>query len=329
MRRFTGVALVAGIWAGVMAAGAARASDGDGEQTLGLESPGLTLAGPGVAAPESTTIQVTTDKIAVRHRFTPKITAPETRYGYFIVSSIGADLDAFAGVMGADPSRDPASLKVTVDGKPVTLETIARVNAAGIDATALLESLKVPLTPFGAASKAAIAALAPDVKADLVARGLLDGDKPNWFMDVSHGFKLVFEPGRTTEVAYETRPVVGKLDQAIEARKGKVFYGETEDLSEALCLTKEQSAEVKKKTLARKDGKPAYTLRQLSLAAGAPNHLAEDNGKVEVTVDVPRPVDMLASCALTLKKAGPTRYEFKSPTYDIGSIDLLILEARD
>jgi len=77
--------------------------------------------------------------------------------------------------MGQVPSEDPENIfgfKTTFNGEPVETTLHQYVFAFGIDQTALLQDLGVPLIPFGEATTEALNALPDADKANLARRPL-------------------------------------------------------------------------------------------------------------------------------------------------------------
>ncbi|MGN6683478.1 MAG: DUF4424 domain-containing protein [Devosia sp.] len=169
---------------------------------------------------DSEDLSISADKVSVVYRFTNKGTADDNVLVAFPLPDITGDGD----FMVAIPDEDEQNLfgfTTSFDGKPVRSTLHQYAFAFGVDQTALLTSLGVPLPPFGAATQQALNALSDADHQSLMHLGLVipmeydDGSgwktdyTPVWTLKSTYTWEANFPAGKTVEVRHAYTPSVG------------------------------------------------------------------------------------------------------------------------
>jgi hypothetical protein len=197
-----------------------------------LASPALandtmaTLSTGGLAFVTSDDIQMTSedlsvsmDEVKVVYEFTN--TGPDQ---HVLVAFPMPDITGDGDFMVAIPTEADDNIfgfSTTFDGKPVEAELHQYVFAFGIDQTAVLRDLGLPLLPYGQETVAALNALPEADQKRLVALGMVipmeyDSGQgwqtdyvPVWTLRSTYSWEADFPAGKTVEVVHRYRPSVG------------------------------------------------------------------------------------------------------------------------
>jgi hypothetical protein len=134
------------------------------------------------------------------------------------------DVTGDGDFMVAIPHEDTGNVfgfKTTFDGKPVEAKLYQYAFAVGIDQTAYLRSLGVPLEPFGEATQKAVNALSDKDHQRMMELGLVipmtyDAGKgeqtdytPVWTLRSTYAWEADFPAGKTVRVTHTYTPSVG------------------------------------------------------------------------------------------------------------------------
>jgi hypothetical protein len=135
------------------------------------------------------------------------------------------DITGDGDFMVAIPTEDPQDIfgfKTVFDGKPVEATLHQYAFAVGIDQTAYLKQLGVPLAPFGEATQKAVNALSDADHQRLMQLGLVipmtyDAGKgeqtdytPVWTLKSTYAWEATFPAGKTVTVTHSYVPSVGR-----------------------------------------------------------------------------------------------------------------------
>jgi hypothetical protein len=134
------------------------------------------------------------------------------------------DITGDGDFMVSIPTEDPDNIfgfATTFDGQPVESTLHQYAFAVGVDQTALLEALKVPLAPYGEATITALNGLPADEQQKLVHLGMVipmtydagNGEQtdytPIWTLKSTYTWEADFRAGQTAEVVHTYVPSVG------------------------------------------------------------------------------------------------------------------------
>jgi len=196
-------------------AGAAGAND----STAGLATGGLVLTKNADIEMRSEKLYISDKQVRVDYQFLNTSAKDVTVTVAFPMPDITVEsLDDNISV----PNPDAANIlgfKTLVDGKPVSAQVEQKVISKGVDRTALLRSLGVPLSPFSQGTEKVLDKLPKATKDQLVKLDLAmaydEGEpsvshlQPTWTLKTTYYWTQTFPAGRALAVHHEYTPSVG------------------------------------------------------------------------------------------------------------------------
>ncbi len=209
-------ALLGALALGLVAATATQANDTMSQLGTG----GLVFITSDDVSMDSEDLSVSPTQVKVVYTFTNHGKTDQHALVAFPLPDITGDGDFTVSV----PEDDPGNLfgfETTFDGKPVKSTLHQYAFAVGIDQTALLKSLGVPLAPFGQKTTDALNALTPDQQQNLIHLGMVipmtyDAGKgeqtdytPIWTLRSTYSWEADFPAGKTVGVVHSYTPSVG------------------------------------------------------------------------------------------------------------------------
>ncbi|MGO9359604.1 MAG: DUF4424 domain-containing protein [Xanthobacteraceae bacterium] len=213
--RGIGIALGAVIAASTI--GAAVANDSSAELSTG----GLVLVKSTGIALQSEELFISPKQIRVHYRFHNGSGAAVTTLVAFPMPDIAIENpDDNVQIPITNAPDNFLGFATTVDGTPVQARLEQKVFAKGVDQTALLRRLNLPLAPYLEGWPDRLAALAAPAQAQLRDAGLVYGQTeyegtrpvarlyPSWTLKTSYFWEQTFAPG-DTEIEHRYRPSVG------------------------------------------------------------------------------------------------------------------------
>ena len=169
---------------------------------------------------ESEDLFVSPEKVEVTYRFINRGESDESALVAFPMPEVTGSEDVMVNLPGDDPAN-LFGFSTTVSGAPVAAGLHQYAFALGIDRSALLARLNIPLAPFGAATEKALAALKPEDQQQLVDLGLVrrwtydagQGETttlfPVWTLRSAYSWQALFPAGKTVTIVHRYRPSVG------------------------------------------------------------------------------------------------------------------------
>ncbi len=215
--RKRGLLLAAALAAGLACAPALQANDSSAE----LRSGGLVMTKDPAVEMRSEDLFISAKQVRVTYRFANTSAKDVTLLVAFPMPDITIE--------GEDdnisvPTRDPVNLMgfaTTVDGRPVPAQVEQRVMSKGVDRTAYLRALGVPLAPHLASTNKILDALPKTKKDEIVKLGLgqimeYDAGKgwerhlyATWTLKTTYYWRQTFPAGREITVQHRYQPSVG------------------------------------------------------------------------------------------------------------------------
>ena len=230
-------------------------------------------------------------------------------------------------------AKDPVNFidfKVHVNGQPVTPALQLRATRFGIDQTALLTRLGVPILPFGESFYPRLEKISGSGRKELGEAGLADWNtsfgannvplpSPHWHAHATYFWKQTFPAGAVTEVSHSYRPVPGISFYSPEILADKLMQG-------TYCMDKSFRRTAKHK-LAKTQNAFVRELHYV-LTTGA-NWLGTI-GKFHLTIDKGSPRNLVSLCIKGIKKTGPTTFEVTRKDFiPQRDLKILILEPQN
>jgi hypothetical protein len=314
------------------ACGSAAANDSTAELTTG----GLMLTKSDDIEMRSEDLYISPREIRVSYLFYNASPGDVTTLVAFPMPDITV---ADVGTNVTVPTGDPQNLlgfSTTVDGAPVKATILQKViNRAGIDRTADLERLKVPLAPHLRSTDKAIEKLPRVAWDELRLLGLADAEEysagrsmrkgrpsPRWTLQTTYYWEQTFPAGREITIEHSYKPSIG--------RSAQTMLGDPEAMKEAwfktyaarYCIDGEltAAAERARKAAGTKYGAP-FSEQRVSYRLTTGSNWARPIGQFRLVVDKGDPASLVAFCGAHARQITPTQLEVRkedfSPDQDL------------
>jgi hypothetical protein len=316
MRAFAVAAIVS-----LLDAAAADANDSTAELATG----GLAYVMTDEVEMQSEDLFISMQEVRVRYEFVNTSDHDVTTLVAFPMPDIKGDIDFLESV----PVDDPVNFlgfKTTVDGKPVGTKAQQRVSALGIDQTAYLQKLGVPLAPQLDATREALDQLPRSDWSDLVGRGLAGIDEydagsgmeqhltPLWLLSTAFYWEQTFPAGRTVIVEHRYQPSVGATAGLsfgyAEARSEPWF----KDYQRKYCIEPSFLAAVDRSR--DPEAGDAYMENRIDYILKTASNWEGSIQKFHVVIDKGAPENLVSFCGEGVKKIGPTEFEVTKTDFD-------------
>jgi hypothetical protein len=297
------------------AAAAALANDGVAEMSAG----GLVLKQTDDIDMVSEDLYVSAERIRVRYVFRNR-TPSDVRV---TVAFPMPDRD-FAELRFGD-SNYPADFATRVDGRPVRMQVERRAIARGVDQTALLQRIGLPLFAENTVVAVSEAAdrLDPEQRRGLVDLGLLEASEydageglrthyePTWTLREMWYWEQVFPAGRDLVVEHEYVPGIGTSAGSHLAYS--IAQGNPDLQAYAdYCVDRDFLAAVERMAARGTPERPALlgeTTIGYILTTGA--GWRSPIGDFRLVVDKGAPENIVSFCGAGLRRISPTRFEMR------------------
>ncbi len=302
-------------------AGMALANDSTAELSAG----GLQLVRSEAIQLVSEDLFVSTEEVRVTYHFLNTADSPITTVVAFPLPPIDAVVPEEMNIVLPDSgSPNFVDFVVTVDGAAVTPSVEERVTALGIDRTAALRDLGLPLNPIADGLYDRLQKLSDDDKAELKRLGLVTIDpysvEATWRLETTFYWEQTFPPGREVVVEHSYKPVVGFSffgDYVLDDPGYKAKYCIDEDFDRAA-----------RKKLAAVAGTdfPYLQEKRISYILTTANNWSGPIGAFRLTIDKGDPQALVSFCGTGVTKVSPTRFEMTATDF-VPEKDLEILIA--
>jgi hypothetical protein len=328
-------ALLAGT-AGIFgSAGPATANDSSAELAAG----GLVFVRNEAIEMRSEDLFVSTRLVRVKYRFVNRTDADVTNLVAFPMPDITID-SSEENI--SFPTEDPVRLldfTTEVNGAPVATKVEQRVTAHGLDRTALLQEMGLPLAPHLRSTNMALDALPSDRWDELVRLGLAEvveyddtgtGMKRHlearWTLHTTFYWEQRFPAGAETLVEHRYVPSVGMSVGSMIGQPGAASDPYTKPTIAKYCVDKSflAAAERAAKKAVDNGGYLAEQRVGYILTTGA--NWAGPIGEFRLVVDKGAPDNLVSFCAEGVTKIGPTLFEVRKTDFvPTENLDVLIL----
>ncbi|MEO8757902.1 MAG: DUF4424 family protein [Devosia sp.] len=261
------------------------------------------------------------------------------------------DITGDGDFMVSIPTEDPANFfgfETIFDGKAVESELHQYAFSVGVDQTALLTSLNVPLAPFGEDTIKALNALAPADQEKLIHLGMVipmtydagQGEQtdytPVWTLKSTYTWEADFKAGATAEVVHTYVPSVGgtvattflvpPMDKTDEDRPAayKKKYCTDDNLIKTLKTSLKDKGDLYS---------APYVESWISYIWSTGSNWSGSIGKFHLTIDKGDPKNLVSFCwDGKVTKTGPTTFEMDAtdwyPPYG-QELEIMILNHQE
>jgi hypothetical protein len=243
----------------------------------------------------------------------------------------------------AVPTDDPVNLlgfATIVNGRPVKIEVEQRVFALGIDRTALLRSLGIPLAPHLQSTNHALDKLPRDKWDELMRLGLAEieefdaGKGPErhlaarWTLRTTYYWQQTFPAKALTTVAHRYRPAVGATVQTYFADPSNAQEAGFDAFRRKYCIDRTFYAGVYKAKLAAKnESGPPFSEERIEYILRTGANWAGPIGQFRLVVDKGAADNLITFCGEGVKRISPTQFELRRADYlPDRDISILILK---
>ena len=261
------------------------------------------------------------------------------------------DITGDGDFMVSIPTEDPDNIfgfKTTFDGQPVDSTLHQYAFAVGVDQSALLKSLNVPLTPFGDATLKALNALAPADQQNLIHLGMVipmtydagNGEQtdytPIWTLRSTYTWEADFKAGQTVEVVHSYVPSVGGTVATtfLVPPASATDEDRPKEYKDKYCTDDDLIKTLKKSLKDPGDLYSApYVESWISYVWSTGANWSGNIGKFHLTIDKGDPKSLVSFCwDGKVTKTGPTTFEMDakdwSPPYN-HELEILLLNHQD
>lgn len=311
--RYLGAGLAA--CAGLMAAGGVLANDSTAELAAG----GLVLTHSDGIEMRSEDLAISREAVKVRYVFRNVTGKDVTALVAFPMPPITGGID----FMEALPTEDPENLlgfSTVVDGKPVRARIEQKAFFNGVERTAMLRGLGVPLAPHLEATVAALDRLPKAdqdrlLKLGMVAPNEYDAGKgwehhlqPLWTLKTTYYWEQVFPAARDLVVDHRYTPSVG---QSVGTSVGQSWTAPKEmaALRAKYCMDDAFMAAFRKAQTRVGKEAIAFSEARIDYVLSSGGNWRMPIGDFRLTIDKGRPDSLVSFCATGVTKTGPTRFE--------------------
>jgi hypothetical protein len=278
---------------------------------------------------------ISMDEVRVRYEFVSVSDHDVSTLVAFPMPDIKGGIDFMQSV----PTEDPVNFlgfRTTIDGQAVEASVQQRVSALGVEQTAVLIELGVPLAPHLAATRDALDRLPAEAQDRLVGLGLAgieeyDAGKgwerhlaPLWLLSTAFYWQQGFPAGKTVIVEHSYKPSVGSTAGlsfgSKEMRTGPYY----EDYARKYCFDRAFLAAVDKRQ--RPDGNNALMENRIEYILTTAANWAGTIRSFHLTIDKGSPDNLVSFCGEDVAKTGPTRFEMtKENFYPEEDLAIMIL----
>jgi len=328
-----------GLSAGAVALLLASAASGN-DSTAELAAGGLVLTKNPAIEMRSEDLFISPNLVTVHYKFVNTSTHDVTVTVAFPMPDITTQgVDDMLSI----PTKNPQNIlgfTTLVDGKPVVAQVEQRALKDGVDQTAYLKSLGLPLAPHLASTDDALDRLPQAAKDALVAKQLAvideygtDADKPlekhweaSWTLKTTYFWRQTFPAGQVLDVQHRYTPSLG---ESAGTGWGSDDFAKQPDYAAKrahYCVDDAFLAAVQKTI---KPGEHYSTLQEQRLeyilSSGA--NWKSPIGDFRMVIDKGAAANIVSFCGAGVRKISPTQFEVRhtnfTPTSDVSILILL------
>jgi hypothetical protein len=318
------------------------AAAGANDSTATLAAGGLVFAKSPSIKMLSEDLFLSENQVRVLYHFKNTAARAQTVEVAFPLPDLAPDpYDIEGSPVSVDAPTNFLGFKTRVDGKPVQAKVELKAVFKGVDETALMRRLHVPLNPFPDATGKALTNLSPANQQKLIKLGLAkreccdvdsNGDthdkktlEGRWTLKTTYHWKQTFPAGREVTVEHQYVPVVGHwVANNWFVNPDSSMASAVEQERKEYCVDQNFVSAVR----ANKAGNKFLTdYLKYVLITGA--NWAGPIGDFKMTVDKGNAANMVSFCGDNVQKLGPTTFQVHyrnfTPKQDVG---VLILTPR-
>jgi hypothetical protein len=328
--------------AGALALLVASTASGN-DSTAELAAGGLVLTKNAAIEMRSEDLYISPNLVTVHYKFANTSASDVTVTVAFPMPDITTEgVDDMLSI----PTKDPQNIlgfSTLVDGKPVVAQVEQKALKNGVDQTAYLRSLGVPLAPHLQSTDDALDRLPQAARDELVAKNLaiVDeyGDSDNtmhkhwvatWTLKTTYFWRQTFPAGQVLDVQHRYTPSLG---ESAGTSWGSALYAKEAEYAAKrahYCVDDDFVASAAK-TIKPGEQYSQMTEERLEYILSSGANWKSPIGDFRMVVDKGAAANLVSFCATGVRKISPTQFEVRhtnfTPTGDV-SILMLLPPAR-
>jgi hypothetical protein len=310
------------------------------DSTVELSTGGLIFVRNASVEIRSEDLSISTEEISVRYRFL-------NRSDHDVIVLVAFPMPDIS-VEGSDdvvtvPTDDPINLlgfTTVVDGKPVTTNVEQRAIALGIDRTAMLRALDIPLAPHLASTNEALDRLPPDkwgellrvglaeIEEDDTGRGMIKHLAARWTLQTTYYWEQTFPANAETVVEHRYKPSIGESVQTSLGSPDEDKESWFGEYKTKYCLESDflDTVERERKAVNSKFGAP-FAERRIDYILKTGSNWSGPIRDFRLVIDKGEPENLISFCGEDVKSIGDTKLEMRKSDYaPDGNLSILILK---
>jgi hypothetical protein len=312
----------------------ARANDSTAELAAG----GLVLKTSADIEMKSEDLYISRDEVRVAYRFVNKSDQDVTTLVAFPMPDL--DINGYDDMISI-PTEDPQNIlgfTITVDGVVVAPKVEQRAISQGLDRSAYLTAMGLPLAAQTKAANNAIDALPQAQKDELVQQGLAVIDeydqgqgmekhwRATWTVKTTFYWTQTFPAGKEIAVLHRYRPSVGGSAGSMVASSYSRGTPELADYQRRYCMDQSFLAAADKVAKAAGTEGSPFTEARIGYVLKTGGNWSGPIGDFHLTLDKGAADNLISLCFDGLSKTGPSRFEArKTEFWPERDLDMLIL----
>jgi Domain of unknown function (DUF4424) len=314
------------ITAAALATQSAIANDSTAELTTG----GLVFTKNAAIVMRAEQLFVSMTKIRVRYVFFNKSDKDVSNTVAFPMPDIKFD-DSLDNI--AIPTDDPQNIlgfSTIATGRAVNSRVEQKVFANGVDQTALLHRLGIPLAPHVQSTHTALDGVPREERANLISLGLVDNTtlSPRWRLKTTYFWQQTFPALHELVIEHRYKPSVGSsvvtmLGNPDPAIEGLASY------QQKYCTDADFIDTVTRDRRAAHVTYAPFEEKRIEYILTTGANWAGPIGEFTLVVDKGKPMNLVSFCATGVKKISPTRFELRKTNFlPKSDLSILILEPQ-
>lgn len=322
--------------AGALSLGVAHANDSTAELATG----GLVLVKNDAIAMQAEDLYISAAEVRVNYRFYNKSDRDVTVHVAFPLPEIKI---AHSDENISLPTEDPVnflSFTTSANGRPVATSVEQRAMAQGLDRTAMLRDLGIPLAPHLPATSEALDKLPREKWDELIALGLAEIEEydigkgmeqhlaPRWALQTTFFWRQTFPARAETLIEHRYKPSVGASVGTIIGLRPAGRNPLLENYERKYCTDKEFLAAVSRAArLAGTEYEPPFSEERIDYVLSTGANWSGPIRDFRLVVDKGEPDALVSFCGEGVKKISPTQFEMRKTDFTPeGNFSVLILK---
>jgi hypothetical protein len=312
------------------------AAAGANDSTAGLAAGGLVLTKNADIEMRSEKLFISAKQVRVDYQFLNTSPKDVTVTVAFPMPDITVEsMDDNIAVPNPD-SPNILGFSTLVDGKPVVAQVEQKVISNGVDRTALLKSLGVPLSPFSEGTGKFLEKLPQATKDQLVKLGLAiaydEGDppvshlQPTWTLKTTYYWTQTFPAGRALAVHHEYTPSVGSSAGTMWGSKDDATSEGYAARKAKYCVDDSFIAAIRR-GIAPGDGMTQLQEERIDYILVSGANWKAPIGDFQMTIDKGSTKNLISFCGDGVTKIAPTQFMVHhanfTPTKDVAVLLLV------